>query len=55
MSRLVLIPSPLELQLDGPARDNADCQLELAMKAACGSVVRILSMGESLKLASSLK
>jgi hypothetical protein len=54
MSRLVLIPfhtTPLELQLDGPARDNADDQLEITMKEACGSIVSILSMGESLKVA----
>lgn len=52
MSRLVLIPfhsTPSELQLDGPARDKADEQLDESIKNASDSVVSILGMGELLK------
>ncbi len=51
MSRLALIPfhtTPSAMQLDGPARDHADEQLDLAIEEACGSIVIILGLGKLL-------
>ena len=51
MSRLALIPfhtTPPALQLDGPARDNADEKLDKAIEQACESVVSILDIGDAL-------
>lgn len=52
MSRLALIPfhtTPPALQLDGPARDSADKQLEEAISSACEIIVAILGIGDDLK------
>ena len=51
MSRLVLIPfhsTPRELQLEGPARDSADENVDSAVEKACECATMILHMGDVL-------
>lgn len=52
MSRLALIPfhsTPADLQLEGPARDSADKQLDGAIEEACKSITSILAIEKSFK------
>lgn len=52
MSRLVLIPfhtTPSDLQLDGPARDTADLNVDHAMQEACKSVINFLGIGDTIQ------